>query len=324
MGDIFDGPTDLIILPCSTDGTVTPFVQSKLSYYSIENIHEKLSPGEVLFMPFKGAENIAQYVAFAASVHRSRSSMEVVEHIGRTIGNLTKDQWGIRTISAPLLGSGAGGLRNKDSAAALTEGFLETASPAATLVLHALDRRIFEEITNKIHGNISPKKPNRNKRVFISYSSVTSRSQAEAIRIAEFLRQNGIDARLDKWHLRYGMDLPQWMTNELELADRVIIISDAMYKERADRRSGGVGWETMIIQGDMSQQPVENRKYIAIIIEDNIQDGIPVYLRTKYCIHWQESEIESVQNALLREIYDIDAAPPIGEVPSVFITKDIH
>ena len=30
----------------------------------------------------------------------------------------------------------------------------------------------------------------------------------------------GIQARLDKFHLRRGMDLPQWMCNELALANR--------------------------------------------------------------------------------------------------------
>jgi hypothetical protein len=35
LGDMFDGPSDLIVLPCSTVGSVTPFVREKLRNYRI-------------------------------------------------------------------------------------------------------------------------------------------------------------------------------------------------------------------------------------------------------------------------------------------------
>jgi hypothetical protein len=40
------------------------------------------------------------------------------------------------------------------------------------------------------------------------------------------------------------MELPQWMCNELDLADKVVIVSDEAYAEKADGHLGGVGWET--------------------------------------------------------------------------------
>jgi hypothetical protein len=48
------------------------------------------------------------------------------------------------------------------------------------------------------------------------------------------------------------MDLQQWMSNELSMADKVLVVCDEVYKRKADGRLGGVGWETMIIQGDIA------------------------------------------------------------------------
>jgi hypothetical protein len=67
--------------------------------------------------------------------------------------------------------------------------------------------------------------------------------------LALFLIDNGIQARLDRFHLRRGMDLPQWMCNELQMADKVIIVCDETYKQKADGRLGGVGWVELTRSG---------------------------------------------------------------------------
>ena len=88
--------------------------------------------------------------------------------------------------------------------------------------------------------------------------------KAWVVQLACRLRENGVDARLDHFHLKPGMDVPQWMTNELIKARRVLLVCDVHYAEKADMRKAGVGWETMIIQGDMLVQGEQNSKYIVI------------------------------------------------------------
>ena len=88
-------------------------------------------------------------------------------------------------------------------------------------------------------------------RVLISYTGSSPGKQQRVDELFRFLRAHGINARLDTYFLRPGMDVVQWMCNELDLADRVILVCDEQYAARADRRHGGVGWETMIVQGDM-------------------------------------------------------------------------
>lgn len=133
LGDLFDGPSDLIVLPCSTDGTVTGFVARSLAHYSIPHPREGMKLGECEIMPFEGGENIAQYVAFAASVKRMTSSAEAIESIGRSLGEFTRAQASVRSIAAPLLGAGAGGIQSERVVAALKSGFSGTADVGSKL-----------------------------------------------------------------------------------------------------------------------------------------------------------------------------------------------
>lgn len=154
-------------------------------------------------------------------------------------------------------------------------------------------------------------------RVFISYTRTSVEHQNWVKEIAAFLRGNGIDARLDVWYLRPGMDLPQWMSNELDLADRVLIVCNKEYSDRADGRIGGVGWEIRLVQGDLLQtQQANPKKYIPIICDGFEDDAIPKFLQGTYSIFWSTSEENQLRNNLLRELYNAyEEAPPIGSPP---------
>jgi SEFIR domain len=314
LGDLFDGPSDLIVLPCSTTGTITRFVANRLIEYSIPAPRPAMKLGQLGIVAFRGAENIAQYVGFAASVAGTRSTARAIQSIGEAIGNFTRQASSVRFISAPLLGTGAGGLPSNQSFSSLIQGFRSTAANDAKLVIHVLDSDVFSKLhsTNK-NSDSSPDTGSRSLRVFISYSGTSPKHKQWVATLATYLRTNGIDARLDQWHLRKGMDLPQWMTNELHLSERVIIISDSRYTDRADKRHGGVGWETMLIQGDISQLPPDTQKYIVIVRENEFSKGLPIYLRTRFCLHWaDDSDENEMRTDLLRELYNVELAPPLG------------
>lgn len=124
--------------------------------------------------------------------------------------------------------------------------------------------------------------------------------------LALFLIDNGIQARLDRFHLRRGMDLPQWMCNELAMAQKVIVVCDETYKLKADGRLGGVGWETMIIQGDVANLPPDSTKYQVVVRTETIDKGLPLYLKTKYAFHAPPSDAKgSFRDELVRELLDL-------------------
>jgi SEFIR domain len=323
LGDLFDGTADVIVLPSSSQGTITPFVAKRLLEHAILTPSLQLGLGEVSIVPFRGAENIAQYVAYAASVDNLISNRSAILRIGQQLGKFTRETPAARTISAPLLGAGAGGLQSEVVVEALAEGFRECAVDGAVLTIHVLHRSVYDRLVGNTEALASKPALRSHKaiRAFISYSGTSDRHRSWVGELGTFLRHNGIDARLDQWHLRNGMDLPQWMGNELQMADRIIVISDSRYAERADGRMGGVGWETMLIQGEMSNLPPESTKYLVIVRENSFSSGVPRYLKTKFSMHWpSDADDARLRDDLLKELYKVDPTPPLGSPPTHYLS----
>lgn len=304
LGNMFNGPADVVVLPCSTGGTVTGFVARTLSHYSLPHPAAGMRLGEVEILPFEGGENIAQFVAFAASVKSMASTLEAIESIAEKLGEFTKNESSARVISVPLLGAGAGGLQSEGVVAAMKKGFEGSAHNDATLIIHVLHKEVFDRLrgnTRRIKG-----KTKDAVRVFISHTSTAEKDAEWVKELALFLIDNGIQARLDRFHLRRGMDLPQWMCNELALAQKVIVVCDETYKQKADGRLGGVGWETMIIQGDVANLSPDSTKYQVVVRAEDINNGLPMYLRTKYAFHARPSDTkQSFREELVRELLDL-------------------
>jgi hypothetical protein len=102
------------------------------------------------------------------------------------------------------------------------------------------------------------------------------------------------------------MDLPQWMCNELSLAHKVIIICDENYKQKADRRLGGVGWETMVIQGDIANLPPDSTKYQVIVRAEDMNSGLPLYLKTRFAFHAKPSDpADTFREELVKELLEL-------------------
>lgn len=325
-GDMFDGPSDLIVIPCSTAPSITWFVMEHLRSFGIPGPQVKMEAGDVVFCDLRRASNIAQVAAYAASVRGERgSSSGTIEQIGRALGSYAADNPWLSQISCPLLGTGAGMLGPTEAASAIAAGFLATAPERALLRLFALEDAVFSRIRTLLESELDRKTPDdlgivtvadRLLRVFISYTKSTDQHEDWIRTVATSLRSAGVDARLDIWHLRPGMDVAQWMCNELDMADRVLLICDELYAQRADGRHGGVGWEIRVIQGDLSQTQVTNPdKFVPIVVTENITDGMPAFIESAYSLHWPPSRRDdsSLQDELVRIIHRAhEEAPPLG------------
>ena len=161
----------------------------------------------------------------------------------------------------------------------------------------------------------------KNPRVFISYTGADTENGKWVKDLACRLRKCGVNARLDLFHLKPGQDLPQWMTNEVIMADKVLLICDKNYADRADNRKGGVGWETMIIQGDMMSGQKQG-KYIAILRDPDIDKSLPIYVKSTYALNWSNREITDKEfNEFLLNLFDCNIEPPLGEIPDFIKEK---
>src|SRR5215472_8574315 len=83
---------------------------------------------------------------------------------------------------------------------------------------------------------------------FISYSWTTEEHRQWVLELAMRLRSHGIDVLLDRWHLKPGQDKYAFMERMVTdpAVKKVIVICDRRYQEKADKREGGVGDETLI------------------------------------------------------------------------------
>ena len=96
-------------------------------------------------------------------------------------------------------------------------------------------------------------------KIFISYSWTNPEHEDWVINLAERLVSDGVDVIIDKWNLKEGQDKFNFMETMVKSADiqKVLIILDKIYSEKAELRTGGVGTETQIISpniyGDVSQ-----------------------------------------------------------------------
>lgn len=174
LGSIFDEECDLLVIPSSTGGTITPGVQQELRKAGIPFPGAmpwgSVTMGEGRFPPFAR-------VAYAATISGQGTTLEIVRKIGAELGLIaaslprspfdaigaqfshllrpntpealsfiTRRSRSPLKISAPLLGAGSGDLEPRDAALALKAGFASTAPETARLIISIRDKEDYEEV----------------------------------------------------------------------------------------------------------------------------------------------------------------------------------
>lgn len=317
-GSIFNSKCDLIIIPCDNMGRISQEFRKELMRNSLSYVRRNVFTGDVLFVQNTVNFFNASVIGYAASVdvNTCSSKDDILKTIMQKIKNYCIDQ-SLQKVNIPLLGTGNGGLSATSSYNIMKKEFEHDSE--ILLCVYALKEDMYKELfdeTRIMHsGGV------RNPRVFISYASVDIENRAWVKKFACRLRKCGINARLDMFHLKPGQDLPQWMTNELIMADKVLLICDKYYAEKADNRKGGVGWETMIIQGDMLSR-LDQNKYIAILRDADIDQSLPIYVKSRYALNWADKDGDEKEfNELLLYLFDCDIEPPLGDIPAFIKEK---
>lgn len=312
-GSIFDSKCDLLVVPCDSGGGVTSIVRTNLSERGLPTSVGRIPYGRVHFREVK--YEFAGTLGYAASVEVQAvtSHAQAISSIAQEILRYAKAN-DIRRVNIPLLGSGAGGMTPVDSFEALRS--VLDAEDSIVFNIFCFARETYRNVVAAFSSAPQRDFP-RHPRVFVSYTGTDKENARWVKALAEALRSNGVDARLDVFHLKPGFDLPQWMTNEVIMADKVLLICDRFYMEKADFRKGGVGWETMIIQGDMLSQGDNKQKYIAVVREDTPEKALPTYMKSRYAFYWgRGAEIEAERlKELVLCIFDCDTEPELGGVP---------
>ena len=165
-------------------------------------------------------------------------------------------------------------------------------------------------------------------KVFISYSWSSTRHKEWVRDLAERLMSDGVNVILDQWDLKEGQDkfaFMEKMVADLELS-RVLIVSDSMYAEKADKREGGAGTESQIISKEVYEK-VDQEKFIPIATEfaENGEPYLPVYLRSRIYINLANEQLfHDEYEKLLRNIFDrpLLKKPPLGKPPAYIFQEE--
>jgi len=152
--------------------------------------------------------------------------------------------------------------------------------------------------------------------VFISYSHDTPEHAQRVLALADELRKNGIDARIDQ----YVDDPPEgwlrWMERQLVECRFVLLVCTPTYRTRFDRTDPGdagrgVSYEGLIAEQLLYEAQMRNEKLIPVLFEDGDEKDVPLVLRayTRY-------RLMRDYERLYRRLTDQHAtkAPPLGEL----------
>lgn len=164
---------------------------------------------------------------------------------------------------------------------------------------------------------------NKNPIVFISYSWEDDDHKEWTLQLVNRLRADGVDAHIDQYDLSLGERLPQFMEQEITKADYVLIICTPNYKEKADNRTSGVGYEGHIISSELMQGHNEE-KFIPIIRKGGIRDSFPIYLSGKLGIDFRDdTRFEENYEDLLATLYGKKKKPQLGTMPTYIKNFDL-
>ena len=148
---------------------------------------------------------------------------------------------------------------------------------------------------------------------FISYSWETDEHGAWVLSLAERLRRDGVDVKLDQWETAPGDQLAEFMESGIRENDFVLIICTPKYRERSDSREGGVGYEGNVMTAEVMGQGNE-RKFIPVWRSGDWKEAAPSWLVGAYRIDLRGDPYEKNQYTdLVRTLRgDRPKPPPIG------------
>ncbi|MBC7490457.1 MAG: toll/interleukin-1 receptor domain-containing protein [Glaciimonas sp.] len=153
--------------------------------------------------------------------------------------------------------------------------------------------------------------------VFISYSHDSPQHKEWVLQLAITLRAHGIDVTLDQWDLVAGQDMAAFMTTGIRTADRVVLICSEAYVSKAEGGIGGVGYERLIVTGEVIGA-IDTIKFIPVIRNNPGTRKVPDFLGPrKYVDFTEDGQYAARLEELAREIQGAPATvkPKLGENP---------
>ena len=147
---------------------------------------------------------------------------------------------------------------------------------------------------------------------FMSYSWETEEHKAWVLALAtRLVSEGGVNIILDQWYLHYGMDKTVFMEDSIENSDFVLVVCTPEYAKKANKRRDGVGYEAMIITGELAED-ILTTKFIPVLrIGEWDKHSMPRWLKTKTGADMRGNPHSEEQfKQLVRELHGEYLKPP--------------
>lgn len=156
------------------------------------------------------------------------------------------------------------------------------------------------------------------KTVFISYSWDDEEHKEWVRSLADDLVKHGVDVLLDQYDLSVGHELTFFMEKAMT-ADKVLLIITPSYRLKADKRTGGVGYEYSLFTKELYDKAPDTSRIIPVLRKGSHKDSLPTFMQTRICYDMTDGkDYDSKPFGLMRIILDKPAIkkPPLGKLPN--------
>ncbi|MCT4646814.1 MAG: leucine-rich repeat domain-containing protein [Carboxylicivirga sp.] len=148
---IFDVESDLLVIPISTEGTISISFRRGLEKLNISpDVWEKES-FELGVVKVLTQKSHNRYIAFACTVDKFKSAYFAIKQIGKRLAEKVVELDNIKEIATPILGTGAGNLLPEQSLNIMRTAFYENEKAESVRLTFCTPE---EEIHNSVRSHI--------------------------------------------------------------------------------------------------------------------------------------------------------------------------
>jgi hypothetical protein len=163
-------------------------------------------------------------------------------------------------------------------------------------------------------------------RVFVSYSHDSDKHVAAVRDLWDFLRSQGIDARLDLPAAERRQEWTAWMLEQVRGARFVLVVASPEYKRRSDGLAApdegrGVQFEALLIREFLYRDQVAGvGRFLPVLLPGVPTECIPDFLSPAAGTHYRVSSMsvagcEALLRVLTGQSYEVER--PLGRVPAL-------
>jgi len=162
--------------------------------------------------------------------------------------------------------------------------------------------------------------------VFISYSWDSEEHENWVTFLAAKLRENGVDATIDKFETQSKtVNLNRMMIEKIKNSDNILLILTENYAKKADTFQGGVGYETNLLIRYIKDNP--DKIILIMRYKGDYRKAVPFYLEGFHFIDFSDdSQFDIKFDRLLHRIFQVDVmdVPKVGAKPKLKPKKIIY